>query len=131
MCLLQTGTVRFRRRQFPIRLAYASTSNRLQGGTYVFVGLDGRLLFFSHGQFYVTGSRVESRYDFVVAGLPAVPGVDRPVIRNIVYRDMIESRPDRPVPAPPMPRRPVPLLDLGIESGDDEAGEQWSSRRHP
>ena len=121
----QTGTVGFRRRQFPVRLAYASTSNSLQGGDYTWVGLDATGLFFAHGQLYVTSSRVARRDAFAIAGLPEVPGTDRPAILNVVHHDMInlDTSGRLHVRAPNRPERPrqrVPLLDLGDDEDDED-----------
>ena len=48
------------RKQFPVRLAFGITSNKAQGQTLKKVGICLRSIFFSHGQFYVACSRVES-----------------------------------------------------------------------
>ena len=48
------------RRQFPIRLAFGVTANKSQGQTLKKVGIHLESNFFSHGQFYVACSRVES-----------------------------------------------------------------------
>jgi ATP-dependent exoDNAse (exonuclease V) alpha subunit len=46
-----------KRRQFPVRLAFAMTINKAQGQSVKFVGLDLRVPVFSHGQLYVALSR--------------------------------------------------------------------------
>ena len=48
------------RKQFPVRLAFGITANKSQGQTLKKVGISLRSIFFSHGQFYVACSRVES-----------------------------------------------------------------------
>jgi len=48
---------KFRRRQFPVRLAFALTINKSQGQSVAYVGLDLRLPVFAHGQLYVALSR--------------------------------------------------------------------------
>ena len=48
----------FRRTQFPLRLAFAMTINKAQGQTLKNVGLCLTELVFTHGQLYVTLSRV-------------------------------------------------------------------------
>jgi hypothetical protein len=49
-----------RRRQFPVRLAFAMSVNKAQGQSVEFVGLDLRVPVFSHGQLYVALSRSTS-----------------------------------------------------------------------
>ena len=48
----------FKRRQFPIRPAFAMTINKAQGQTMKFVGIYLHQLVFSHCQLYVVLSRV-------------------------------------------------------------------------
>lgn len=50
----------FKRRQFPIKLAFAMTINKSQGQTFEQVGIDLRKDVFTHGQLYVAFSRVRS-----------------------------------------------------------------------
>jgi len=52
--------VAMRRRQFPIRLAFAMTINKSQGQSVHYVGLDLRTDIFAHGQLYVALSRCTS-----------------------------------------------------------------------
>ncbi|XP_044591401.1 ATP-dependent DNA helicase PIF1-like [Cotesia glomerata] len=51
----------FKRRQFPIRLAFAMTINKSQGQTFESIGIDLHKDVFNHGQLYVAMSRVKSR----------------------------------------------------------------------
>ena len=50
----------FRRRQFPIKVAYAMTINKSQGQTFDKIAIDLRKDVFNHGQLYVAFSRVRS-----------------------------------------------------------------------
>ena len=51
----------FKRRQFPIRPAFAMTINKAQGQTMKFAGIYLPQPVFSHGQLYVAFSRVPSQ----------------------------------------------------------------------
>ncbi|KIL54493.1 hypothetical protein M378DRAFT_1055673 [Amanita muscaria Koide BX008] len=51
---------KFRRRQFPVRLAFAMTVNKAQGQSVKHVGLDLQTPVFTHGQLYVALSRCTS-----------------------------------------------------------------------
>jgi hypothetical protein len=51
-------TFKIKRRQFPVRLAFAITINRAQGQSVKYVGLDLRIPVFAHGQLYVALSRL-------------------------------------------------------------------------
>ena len=50
--------VEYQRTQFPIRLDFGITANRSQGKTYKLVGVNLTTELFSHGQLYVSMSRV-------------------------------------------------------------------------
>lgn len=50
----------FKRRQFPVKLAYAMTINKSQGQTFEKIFIDLRKDVFNHGQLYVAFSRVRS-----------------------------------------------------------------------
>lgn len=50
----------FKRRQFPIKLAFAMTINKAQGQTFSNIAIDLRKDVFTHGQLYVAISRVRS-----------------------------------------------------------------------
>jgi hypothetical protein len=75
-----------RRRQFPVRLAFAMTINKGQGQSVKFVGLDLRASVFSHGQLYVALSRCTSK-ERIKACLPE--NVSNGVTRNIVYPEIL------------------------------------------
>ena len=62
-----------RRRQLPLRLAFAMTVNKSQGQTLRKVGLYLPNELFSHGQLYVALSRVSSENSIVVLGQEGVP----------------------------------------------------------
>ena len=59
-------TFKIRRRQFPVRLAFAVTINRSQGQSVKYVGLDLRIPVFAHGQLYVALSRVTTKQNLKV-----------------------------------------------------------------
>jgi ATP-dependent DNA helicase PIF1 len=87
---MKTGTLTFFRRQFPLRLAYARTINKMQGATITRLGLDLRNAVFSHGQLYVALSRVKTRNDVkILASFP--PHGERITLHNIVYRSLLEG----------------------------------------
>ena len=50
----------FKRRHFPIKLAFAMTINKSQGQTFENIGINLRKDVFNHGQWYVALSRVRS-----------------------------------------------------------------------
>ena len=75
----------FKRRQFPVRPAYAMTINKSQGQTLKKVGLYLPQGIFAHGQLYVALSRVRSPRDLFIftGGHP---------LQNIVYQEVLISR---------------------------------------
>src|SRR5437764_6315201 len=76
------------RRQFPLRLAYATTFNSCQGLTLDGAILDIRVPVFAHGQLYTALSRVRSRHDlqFYVENVEDIPPES---ITNIVYQELL------------------------------------------
>ena len=78
-----------KRRQFPVRAAFAMSMNKAQGQTLDFVGLDLSNEVFTHGQLYVALSRVKS-FD----SLSILPNVNLRMdgkffTDNIVYREVL------------------------------------------
>lgn len=76
--------VEFRRRQFPLRLAFGMTINKAQGQTFERIGLYLMRPVFSHGQLYVALSRVRRRSSLLVK-LPQ----GRTTTTNVVYREVL------------------------------------------
>ena len=54
----ETNPIVFKRIQFPIKIAYALTMNRVQSQTFEYVGIDFTRQAFAHGQLYTAISRV-------------------------------------------------------------------------
>lgn len=74
-----------RRRQFPVRLAFAMSINKSQGQSLKVVGLDLRVPVFTHGQLYVALSRATSG-NRIRALLP--PDSNRET-QNIVFSEVL------------------------------------------
>ena len=74
-----------KRRQFPVRLAFAMTINKSQGQSLKHVGLDLRSPVFSHGQLYVGLSRCTSGTRLKVL----LKEVDGGKTSNIVYKEIL------------------------------------------
>ncbi|GBN02340.1 hypothetical protein AVEN_260402-1 [Araneus ventricosus] len=72
----------FKRKQFPIRLAFSMTINKAQGQTFDKICLDLTKPVFSHGQLYVGLSRVRS-FDSVTVVSP------NSEIYDCVYREVL------------------------------------------
>jgi ATP-dependent DNA helicase PIF1 len=83
-----------RRRQFPIKLAFAMTINKSQGQTFGKVGLYLPEPVFSHGQLYVALSRVRRSCDVTVKIVSRhdqgqlIPDIDSIFTRNVVYSEI-------------------------------------------
>jgi ATP-dependent DNA helicase PIF1 len=85
-----------RRRQFPVRLAFAMTINKSQGQTFKKVGLYLPHHVFTHGQLYVAFSRVGSWDDLSVCMLDQKEARhgkigDKYFTKNIVFQEMIQD----------------------------------------
>ena len=87
-----------RRRQFPIRPAFAMTINKAQGQTLRRVGVYLPMPVFSHGQLYVAMSRVGKRADIIfcifpvsAARLLAEDGYPGHYTKNVVYREVLRD----------------------------------------
>ncbi|KAN0066774.1 PIF1-like helicase domain containing protein [Elaphomyces granulatus] len=75
-----------KRRQFPLRLAYATTFNSCQGLTLDRVVLDLTKPVFAHGQLYTSLSRVRSGADVRILRSPDERGLPT---SNVVYRVLL------------------------------------------
>ena len=73
-----------RRKQFPIRLSYAITANKSQGQTLNFVGIYLGTDFFSHGQVYVSLSRVGARERILIFRRDKIEKM-----KNIVFKEIL------------------------------------------
>ena len=75
-----------KRRQFPLRLAFAMTINKAQGQSVSRVGLNLQTEVFSHGQLYVAFSRCTSG-DRIKVLLP--DGNETKRVQNVVYKEIL------------------------------------------
>jgi len=75
---------KFRRRQFPVRLAFAMTINKAQGQSVKYVGLDLRTPVFAHGQLYVALSRATSH-----SRLKVLLTENTCTTTNVVYKQIV------------------------------------------
>ncbi|XP_053101885.1 uncharacterized protein LOC128323190 [Hemicordylus capensis] len=84
-----------RRRQYPIKLAFAMTINKSQGQTLEKVGIYLPEPVFSHGQLYVALSRMQSFKDVVVRVLEGpeqgrlIAGSEQIFTKNVVYNEIL------------------------------------------
>lgn len=86
---------KLKRRQFPIRLAYAITINKSQGQTFEKVAIYLKSSVFTHGQFYVAVSRART-FDSVaifIENTPqqgkVFPNSNKIYTKNIVYKEIL------------------------------------------
>lgn len=81
-------TFQFKRRQFPLQLAFSLTINKAQGQSVRYVGLDLRNPVFAHGQLYVALSRVTASHNVRVL-LPSDDPDGQSATTNVVYKDLL------------------------------------------
>ena len=88
MEILSTGgkhKINFKRKQFPVRLAFAFTAHKAQGQSFNHVGIYARNDFFAHGQFYVAASRVTNPNN-----LHIMLRKESNVTKNVVYDELLD-----------------------------------------
>jgi len=73
---------KFRRKQFPIKIAYAMSINRSQGQTLKNVGVYLPDSVFTHGQLYVALSRVNNSHNILISSKTLFT-------RNIVFEEIL------------------------------------------
>jgi ATP-dependent DNA helicase PIF1 len=79
--------IKFVRRQFPLRVAFAMTVHKSQGQTLQQLGLHMRRFMFCHGQLYVAMSRVGDPRKIRIM----LPSVDTNHLDNIVYPEIFHD----------------------------------------
>ncbi|PIM97249.1 DNA helicase PIF1/RRM3 [Handroanthus impetiginosus] len=82
--------VPMKRRQFPVKLAFAMTINKSQGQTLDRVGLYLPSSVFSHGQLYVALSRVTNSLGLKIL-ISNKLGLPRNCTRNVVYPEVLAA----------------------------------------
>jgi ATP-dependent DNA helicase PIF1 len=116
----------FKRTQLPLRVAFAVTIHRSQGGTYDRVGLHAVHQIWYHGGLFVAFTRCTSQAGFTIYALPR-PGMNNAVIRNVVHPRISRMPPDcvcgcNPLPpglrGPPPPPPPPPVPQVVVDEDD-------------
>ena len=80
----------FKRRQFPIKLAFAMTINKGQGQTMKKAGLLLDTNLFTHGQLYTSLSRVSDKYSIkILTEKKEINGLSGFYVNNVVYKEII------------------------------------------
>ena len=78
------------RKQFPVKLSFALTINKLQGQTIPNVGIYLPQHVFSHGQLYIALSRgVSQASTKVLIREGKIEGEESQFTRNVVYKDVL------------------------------------------
>jgi ATP-dependent DNA helicase PIF1 len=80
----------WKRRQFPVRVAFAMTINKSQGQSLARVAVWLEEPVFSHGQLYVAASRVGHPDNIRFAIMPK-PGLPARATCNVVYKEVLSS----------------------------------------
>jgi hypothetical protein len=84
--------VQFKRKQFPIRLAFALTINKSQGQSLNNVGIYIDSPLFSHGHLYVALSRITNKKNLKIMIKPIIYNNTAGFyINNIVYKEVLKS----------------------------------------
>ncbi|KAL8493044.1 hypothetical protein ACS0TY_024304 [Phlomoides rotata] len=86
------SSVPFKRKQFPVRLCYAMTTNKEQSQTLNFVGIYLKEPVFSHGQLYVALSREKNIDSLKVLIRPStLLAQSTNYTKNIVYHEVLTA----------------------------------------
>ena len=122
--LTTPGGLKFVRRQFPVRLAYAFTGNKAQGQTILKAVYDSRHESFSHGTAYVANSRTTTfaTLGFLHAPLPEEDPGGRPTFVNYVLQRALAAGVLEGAARPQAHMRGA--MDLDGEEGEDGSGEE-------
>ena len=111
--LPKTG-IEILRRQFPLTLAYAMTTNKSQGQSLTRGGIDLRDAAFTHGQMFVAWSRFRDPRNVVVL----LPQKEPRSFENVVFRSLLE-RPRRQQQSP-LQQKPPQREPHHVQINDDE-----------
>jgi ATP-dependent DNA helicase PIF1 len=101
----KTIPVQIRRRQFPVRPAFAMTINKSQGQTFQEIAIYLPAPVFAHGQLYVALSRVgDPRKITILITHPPLPNQPPglPVTLNVVHTEIFQHL-NAPLPQQPQP----------------------------
>ena len=124
--MVTPGGLQFVRRQFPVRLAYAMTSNKAQGQTLIKVCGDTRNENFAHGTGYVTNSRTRT---FAALGFLHAPRREgeRATFTNVVLQRALTVG----VLAARVPQRyePGEVEEVYVTDSDSAEEEPWAKRQ--
>jgi hypothetical protein len=123
--LITPGGLKFVRRQFPVRLAYAFTGNKAQGQTILKAVCDSRHENFAHGTAYVANSRTTSyaTLGFLHAPLPEHEAEGRPTFINHVLQRALAPGVLVGAARPPALHR----MGDGLDMNDDSSAEEEST----
>jgi ATP-dependent DNA helicase PIF1 len=107
--------IEFERLQFPVKLAYAITSNRSQGQTFTNkVIIDCRSPSFAHGQLYVACTRATDPNNIIILGAPTQQAI------AVTYQDLLVRSHDiyQPNLQSPVVRATSPAFSLAPGDND-------------
>lgn len=79
-------TLKFSRKQFPVKLSFAFTAHKAQGQSLKHVGVCAKRDFFTHGQFYVAISRATDPNNLHI--LLSEPNSNK--TSNVVYEEILD-----------------------------------------
>ena len=80
-----TSAIRFKRKQFPVKLSFAFTAHKAQGQSLNHVGVCAKKDFFTHGQLYVAVSRATQPDNLHIL----LRSADTSTTSNVVYEEIL------------------------------------------